>query len=373
MRSPMINKVSLFQMDRKISKHREEIDSAISEVLNSSSFILGEKLVQFEIEFAKYIGVDRAVGVANGTDAIELAIRSIDLSSGSKVATVANAANYATSAIRAAGHSPVYMDVDPSTQLTNLKNVVEAVELGANAVILTHLYGAVVNDTAEIVEYCHRLDIPVIEDCAQAHGASLENRKAGSFGDVASFSFYPTKNLGALGDAGLVASNNKEIIARLEMLRNYGWADKYKIEIPGGRNSRMDELQAAILIKLLPHLNSENTIRETYAAQIQREVRNQNFKFLKVAGVSSWHLMIVMTDNRDDLVRHLEVCGIQTGIHYPVLDSHQIGCQQYLRCNALANSIDSVGKIMTIPISPYLRDDELRYLIKSLNDFSPKI
>jgi aminotransferase EvaB len=369
----MLNKVLLFQMDRKISKHRREIDNAISEVLNSSSFILGEKLVQFEEEFAKYIGVDRAVGVANGTDAIELAIRSIDLSLGSKVATVANAANYSSSAIRAAGHTPVYMDIDSSTQLTNFKNVVEAIELGANAVILTHLYGAVVNDIVKIVEYCKRRDIPVIEDCAQAHGASLENRKAGSFGDVAAFSFYPTKNLGALGDAGLVASSNNQIIARLEMLRNYGWADKYKIEVLGGRNSRMDELQAAILSKLLPYLSSENNTREAYAAQIQREVRNQDLRFLKVSGVSSWHLMIVMTDNRDDLVRHLEARGIQTGIHYPVLDSHQIGCQQYPRCNSLANSLDSVGRILTLPISPYLREDEIHYLIKSLNDFSANI
>jgi dTDP-4-amino-4,6-dideoxygalactose transaminase len=251
--------------------------------------------------------------------------------------------------------------------------VIEAIELGANAVILTHLYGAVVNDIVKIVDYCRRRQIPVIEDCAQAHGASLKNRKAGSFGDVASFSFYPTKNLGALGDAGLVASNSNEIIARLEMLRNYGWADKYKIEVLGGRNSRMDELQAAILSKLLPYLSSENSTREACAAQVQREVRNQHLRFLKVAGVSSWHLMIVMTNNRDDLVNHLETNGIQTGIHYPVLDSHQIGCQQYLRCNALANSLDSVGKILTLPISPYLRDDELRYLIKSLNDFSPNI
>lgn len=369
----MVNKILLFQMERKISKHRKEINDAISEVLNSSSFILGEKLVQFESEFAKYIGVGHAIGVGNGTDALELAIRSIDLPIGSRVATVANAAHYSTTAIRAAGHIPIYMDIESSTQLTSLKSVVEAIDLGANAVVLTHLYGAVVSEIFEIVQYCKSLNIPMIEDCAQAHGASLKNRKAGSFGDVSAFSFYPTKNLGALGDAGLVASNNNQLIERLEKLRSYGWGSKYKIDVLGGRNSRMDEIQASILIKLLPHLNSENSIREAYAAQIQSEVRNQDLKFLEVAGVSSWHFMIVMSNHRADLIRHLEANGIQSGIHYPILDSNQVGCKHYQKCNNLMNSVESSSKILTLPMSPFLTNDEISHLIRSLNNFSLKI
>jgi dTDP-4-amino-4,6-dideoxygalactose transaminase len=365
--------ISLFQMDRKLSKHRADIDAAISEVLKSNSFVLGEKLIEFEESFAEYIGVTYTVGVANGTDAIELCIRSLDLSPGSTIATVANASNYATTAIQAAGHIPLFMDIDSKTQLTNLDNVIEALNLGANAIVLTHLYGSIVSEISEIVTYCKEREIPMIEDCAQAHGATLQGRKAGSFGDVSSFSFYPTKNLGALGDAGLVASNNAELIERLKKLRNYGWSNKYKIEFPGGRNSRMDELQAAILSRLLPHLDEENSKRDTYVGRILKEVRNQSLSFLNTDGRSSWHLLVVLSNKRDELIEYLGKCGIQTGLHYPILDNFQIGRQNFQKCYDLVNSIDSAGKILTLPMSPYLTDDEVTHLINSLNNFNPEI
>ena len=365
--------ISLFQMDRKLAKHGEAIGAAISEVLNSASFILGEKLLEFEKAFADYIGVANTVGVANGTDAIELAIRSLDLSPNSKIATVANASNYATTAIIATGHVPLFMDIDPKTQRTNLENVIEAVNLGANAILLTHLYGSIVSEINAIVEYCKKRAIPVIEDCAQAHGASLGGKLAGSFGDVSSFSFYPTKNLGALGDAGLVASNNIQLIARLKKLRNYGWSNKYFIEIPGGRNSRMDEIQAAILSRLLPSLDSENRNREVFADRIVNEVRNETIEFLDTEGKSSWHLLVVLSDKRAELIQHLSACGIQTGIHYPVLDSLQIGRIDYGQCKDLINSASTVGKILTLPLSPYLTNDEVTHLIESMNKFNPKV
>lgn len=360
-------------MDRKLSKHRILIDEAIEHVLNSSSFILGEHLLEFEQNFAKFIGVKGAVGVANGTDAIELAILSLNLPPNSKIATVANASNYSTTAIRATKFTPIYMDINPRTQLTDLFNVQLAIDLGADAVILTHLYGSVIVEIDQIIDYCKARNVPVIEDCAQAHGATIRNRKAGSFGDASTFSFYPTKNLGALGDAGLVASNDTEIITRLEKLRNYGWGDKYKIDNLGGRNSRMDEIQAAILNKLLPHLTSENQLRERYAHRIRGEVKNRYLEFLDESGNSNWHLMVVLTLHRAELSQYLESRGIQTGIHYPLLDSDQIGCQSYQRCNNLKNSYSTTKKILTLPMSPFLTDTEVTYLIQSLNDFHPSI
>lgn len=365
--------IQLFQMDRKLSKHRILIDEAIEHVLNSSSFILGEHLLEFEQNFAKFIGVKGAVGVANGTDAIELAILSLNLPPNSKIATVANASNYSTTAIRATKFTPIYMDINPRTQLTDLFNVQLAIDLGADAVILTHLYGSVIVEIDQIIDYCKARNVPVIEDCAQAHGATIRNRKAGSFGDASTFSFYPTKNLGALGDAGLVASNDTEIITRLEKLRNYGWGDKYKIDNLGGRNSRMDEIQAAILNKLLPHLTSENQLRERYAHRIRGEVKNRYLEFLDESGNSNWHLMVVLTLHRAELSQYLESRGIQTGIHYPLLDSDQIGCQSYQRCNNLKNSYSTTKKILTLPMSPFLTDTEVTYLIQSLNDFHPSI
>ena len=211
--------VPLLDLGRRIEKHRSRIDSAIERVLNNGNFILGLEVENFETLFAAFIGVQHCVGVANGTDALELALRAVNVQSGDKVATVANAGYYTTTALNSIGAIPFYMDVDAATKNVTLEEVKRAVANGVSIVVVTHLYGLAIGEIREIANFCRNSFVRLIEDCAQSHGAQLHGQKVGSFGDVAAFSFYPTKNLGALGDAGAVMTRNQDIAAAVKKLR----------------------------------------------------------------------------------------------------------------------------------------------------------
>src|SRR3954464_987398 len=251
----MTRSVPLNDLVRQNLLIHHELVSSARRVIERGWYVLGSEGADFEKAFAAYCGVAHAIGVANGTDGIELALRAIGVGEGDRVATVANAGFYASTAIHAIGARPLYVDVVAKTHSMNVDCLQrELAQNPVRAVIATHLYGRLA-DVEAIVAICKPLGIPVIEDCAQAHGASRNGKAAGSFGAAGCFSFYPTKNLGALGDGGAVTTSDATIAARLRELRQYGWDKKYQVTRSGGRNSRLDELQAALLLAKVPHLD----------------------------------------------------------------------------------------------------------------------
>ncbi len=300
-----------------------DLGAAVQRVVDSRWYVLGREVSEFEREFAEYCGVPHCVGVANGTEALELALRAVGAGAGDRIALVANAGFYGSTAVREIGAIPVYADVDPRTLTMAPAALRTVLERGAKAIIVTHLYGQLADVTA-IGDLASEFGIPIIEDCAQAHGAALRGRRAGSFGTVGCFSFYPTKNLGALGDAGAITTSSPQIAARLRSLRQYGWDTKYHVETPGGRNSRLDEMQAAVLRAKLPHLDDWNAQRRSVARRY-----NEAFLGLPHARPPSTgddyvaHLYVLRVDHRDQFRNALAEHGIASDIHYPVPDHLQ--------------------------------------------------
>jgi len=363
------DKIHLFSMERRMAKYKDSILSAIDQVISGSTLILGPVVENFEQSFADYLQITHAIGVANGTDALEIALKALGIPEGSVVGTVANAANYSSLASMASGMTPHYLDINPSTLLLDLDSVKKGLPDDCNALVITHLYGSPVPETKAIVDYCHSIGIYVIEDCSQAHGAHINLKKVGTFGDVATFSFYPTKNLGGIGDGGMIVTSSDSVAGKARQLRQYGWSDKYKIDLLGGRNSRLDAVQAAILDRMLVHLDEENETRRTLSNRITREVNNSVVHFLETAPGSVYHLLVLKTQHRSSLVLHLNQLGIEHGVHYPFIDSCQVGrstvdWSENLPCTSVASD-----QILTIPMHPYLREDEVLRIVDALNGF----
>ena len=279
-----------------------DLRRAVERVIQSGWYVLGAECEAFEGEFARYCGVSHCVGVGNGTDAIEIALRAFGVGLGSRVATVANAGFYTATALLALGAEPVYVDIDPNSQLMGVEDVGRAIDGGGiSAIVVTHLFGLLC-DMDAILKMAKASGIPVLEDCAQAHGASRDGRRAGSFGHAASFSFYPTKNLGALGDGGAITTNDGDLAAKLRSLRQYGWKSKYCAVDSGGRNSRLDEMQAAILRAKLPFLEGWNRRRRAIASRYSAEIVNPGLPALAARGEEFVaHLYVVTCEDRDGL------------------------------------------------------------------------
>ncbi len=321
--------VPLNDLGRGNSAIQGDLQAAADRVLSSGWYVLGPELRAFEAHFATYCGTEDCVGVANGTDALELALRAVGVRPGEQVITTANAGMYSTTAIRAVGARPVYVDIDRETMNMDPAALERALTPEIKAVIVTHLYGRMAA-MAELMALAERSGVPVVEDCAQAHGAQLDGKKAGSLGAVGCFSFYPTKNLGALGDGGAVVTSEAEIAERLRMLRQYGWSKKYCSELAGGRNSRLDELQAAILAAKLPHLDSWNEERRNIAERYTSGLQNLGLGLPELSGEDYVaHLYVIRTASRDTLSQRLSDAGIATDIHYPVPDHQQESALEY--------------------------------------------
>ena len=345
----------------------DELANSARRVIERGWYILGSEGAEFESAFASYCGVPHAVGMANGTDAIELALRAVGIGEGHRVATVANAGFYASTSVRAIGAQPVYVDVVPETYsmcIESLKR--ELARNSVHAVIATHLYGRLA-DIETITAICRPLGIPVIEDCAQAHGATRNGRAAGSFGIAGCFSFYPTKNLGALGDGGAVTTSDVAIAERLRELRQYGWDKKYQVSRAGGRNSRLDELQAAFLLAKLPHLDQWNEARREIARRYSEEITNPRVKFPRDFGADNVaHLFVVRCEDRDGFRQHLEAHGIASDIHYPIPDHQQ---PAYADPNAagLQETELLTTEIVTIPCFGEMEEEEVSRVIAAVN------
>lgn len=360
--------IPLNDLKRHQAAHDATVRQAVARVLDSGWFVLGPECNAFEAEFAAYCGVGHCIGVANGTDAIELALRALGVAADSRVATVANAGFYTSTALGAIGAQPVYVDVDESTHLMDTARLEAA--LGAerlDAVVVTHLYGRLHDDIGHIVQLAARRGVPVLEDCAQAHGARRDGRSAGSFGDAAAFSFYPTKNLGALGDGGAVATQRADVAASVRRLRQYGWESKYRVAVAGGRNSRLDEMQAAILRAKLTLLDGWNARRRQIAARYGKALRAAGIACPAPSGEEYVaHLYVIRADARDALRERLAAAGVGTDVHYPISDTRQPCWGAETQWPALPVTERLAAQVLSLPCYPELTDEEVDTVIAAV-------
>ena len=348
-----------------------EIDAAIQRVLRSGRYILGPEVEAFEKEFAAWLGAAGAVGVANGTDALELALHAAGVGPGDKVVTVANTVTATVSAIGATGAKPVFVDVEPGTllmDLTALETMLTALrDPKIRAVVPVHLYGQAV-DLPRLMELAARHNLIVVEDCAQAHGAAAGGRKAGTWGQLACFSFYPTKNLGAFGDGGAVAGGDPALLEKVRLLRQYGWRKRYVSDSPG-RNSRLDELQAAILRVKLVRLKPENRQRDHLAQQYLAGLKETPLKLPVVAEgrTHCWHQFVVRTPRRDELKAHLEKLNIFCGILYPVPIHRQPAYHDATL--SLPVTEQACAEVLSLPLHPGLTSEDVARVVREVTGF----
>jgi dTDP-4-amino-4,6-dideoxygalactose transaminase len=350
--------------------YRAEIEEAVHRVLEGGRYILGPELNSLEQEFASYIGTDYAVGVANGTDALELAIRALEIRPGDEVITVSHTAVATVAAIEAAGAVPVLVDVDQQFYTLNPDQLEQVLTPRTRAVIAVHLYGQPA-DLAKILAFCEQHQLQLIEDVAQAHGARWNGRRLGSIGRVACFSCYPTKNLGAIGDAGLVSTSDEKIAHRVRMLREYGWRERYISDRPG-RNSRLDEMQAAILRIKLRYLDADNERRRQLAAYYTKRLANSVLvlPLTREGAEHVYHLYVVKTATRQKLIAHLAANKIHAGIHYPVPVHLQ---PAYAARVATARSMkvteQLAHEVLSLPIYPELTFEMADQVIAAIESY----
>lgn len=357
-------------LSRQDKKIQGEIQREVTQVLESGWYVLGKQVQGFEQEFADYCQAAYCVSVANGTDALELALRAIGVSKEDKVLTVANAGAYSTTAILAIGAMPEYVDVNEDTLLMSVEHLRSIISKNIRAIIVTHLYGqAAPIDT--IFALAADYNIPVIEDCAQAHGAMINGRKVGSFGALGCFSFYPTKNLGASGDGGAVITNDALLAKRVQMLRQYGWQSKYEVALLGGRNSRLDELQAAILRVKLPHLDTWNRRRYEISLQYVQNIKHPLVKLPTISeGSYVGHLFVIRVQQRECLREYLRQCQIMSEIHYPIPDYRQPALLEWFPNVCLPLTEKVSAEILTLPCFPEMSDNEVQKVINVVNSWS---
>ncbi|MCX6053983.1 MAG: DegT/DnrJ/EryC1/StrS family aminotransferase [Chloroflexi bacterium] len=347
--------------------YKKEIDASIQKVLSGGRYIQGENVREFENQFAKFLGLNHCIGVNSGTDAISIALRALEIGQGDEVITVSHTAVATVAAIEIVGAIPVLVDVDPISRCMDPKKIQSLITEKTKAIIPVHLYGQPA-DLNGILSIARKFGLRVVEDCAQAHGAQIGEKKVGTFGDVSCFSFYPTKNLGALGDGGIVATNSEELADRIRKVREYGWKDRYISQIPGV-NSRLDELQAAILLVKLPHLIADNQKRRNLAEQYCRELESSPFGLPeKIEGTTSvMHLFVIEHERRDALIKYLEGFGIGSGIHYPQAVHQQpayIG--RFKGRESLPQTERLVQRIISLPIYPELQEDQVHRVCQKL-------
>jgi dTDP-3-amino-2,3,6-trideoxy-4-keto-D-glucose/dTDP-3-amino-3,4,6-trideoxy-alpha-D-glucose/dTDP-2,6-dideoxy-D-kanosamine transaminase len=337
-------------------------------VLDSGWYVLGPQLAAFEAAFADFCQQPHCIGVGNGSDALELALRALGVGAGDRVVTVANAGFYASGAILHCAAEPLYVDIDAERMLLDPAGLDAALMQAPRALIVTHLYGRLA-EVELIVERCRAAGVAVVEDCAQAHGAERGGHRAGSFGDIGCFSFYPTKNLGALGDGGALVCRDPALAGRLRALRQYGWAEKYRISLPGGRNSRLDELQAALLAALLPQLPADNARRQAIARAYHEGIRHPALALPAAPGSDDVaHLYVLRSRRRDALRAHLGQCGIGTDVHYPLPD-HLQPIRPAEGRPRLPETERAAGEILSLPCHPALADTEVQRVIDACNRF----
>ncbi len=360
------DRVVLCDTKRQYLALADEINAAIRRALDGGRYIMGPEHDAFEGEFADYCGRKYAVACGNGTDALELALRASGVGPGDEVITVANAGGYTTTACQVLGATPVYVDINHRLSMEPA-TLLHAMSEKTRAIVVTHLYGWPA-EMPEILRIAEGHALTVIEDCAQSHGASLEGRRAGSFSPMATFSFYPTKNLGAIGDGGAVVTDDSELATRLRSLRQYGWQEKYHTTHSGGRNSRMDELQAAILRIKLPWLDRWNQRRREIVGRYCEAAKGTPLQMVHEphSGYVA-HLAVARHPERDQFQQRMADEGIQTAVHYPVADHQQAALEKITwRALDLSNTEAAIPEIVTLPCFPEMLDDEVKQVSNAI-------
>lgn len=353
-------------------QHSAEIHEAVASVIDSGWYLQGQAVEQFEKHYAAYIGTKHCIGVANGLDALTLILRAYKelgvMKDGDEIIVPANTYIASILAISENGLVPILIEPDIHTYEIDDSRIEEAVTERTRAVMIVHLYGRCAY-TEKIKNICEKYDLKLIEDNAQAHGCRFGDKRTGSLGDAAGHSFYPGKNLGALGDAGAVTTDDEELAEVVRKLANYGSGQKYVFEYKG-RNSRLDEIQAAVLDVKLKYLDEDNARRVAIASQYIDEITNQEIILPEKAvdGNYVYHIFPVRTKRRSALQEYLETCGIQTMIHYPISPHKQ---EAYAEWNKRGYPItEQIHKEeLSLPISPYMKNESVSKVIDYINEF----
>jgi dTDP-4-amino-4,6-dideoxygalactose transaminase len=362
-------KVPFADLGRATQTVRPNLEAAVARVLDSGWFVLGDEGRAFEAEFAAATGAKHAVGVGSGTDAIELALRALGVGPGDEVVTQANTCVPTVAAIERAGATPVLCDVEPGAGTIDADSLAAAITPRTRAVIPVHLYGQV-GDLGAVLAACEPRGIPVLEDCAQAHGATYASRPAGTIGVLGAFSFYPTKNLGALGDGGAVVTGDAALAERMRLLRQYGQADRYE-HVARGVNSRLDEMQAAVLRAKLPHVVAGNARRQVIADRYTEALVGAPVRPLRrfEDRDHAYHLYVVLAPDRAAFQVALADRGVATLVHYPrPIHGHEPYAELGRGDVALTVSEDLAEKVVSLPLYPELTDAEVEHVAGVLSE-----
>lgn len=348
-------------------QHAPEIQKAVGQVMEKGAYILGAEVRRFEEAFASFFGASDCVSVNSGTDALVLALKALGLGPGDEVITVSHTAVATVAAIELTGATPVLADIKPDTYCLDPDLLETLVTPKTRAVIPVHLYGHPA-DMGAILAFARKYGLTVIEDCAQAHGAALNGKLVGSFGDLACFSFYPTKNLGAIGDGGAVLTSRPDLAKNLRLIREYGWEDRYISQVPG-MNTRLDEIQAAILNVKLPHLLEKNQERQRIADIYDQKLAGTSFILPKRPAEirHALHLYVIQTEKRDDLQAFLRSKGVGAGVHYPQAVHQQPAYLGRLPgCDRLPVTESLTPRILSLPIYPQLAREDVEWVCELL-------
>jgi dTDP-4-amino-4,6-dideoxygalactose transaminase len=362
--------VKFLDLKSQYQSIKPEIDEAIQSVIENSAFIGGEHVAQFETNFSNYVGTDYCIGVGNGTDALEIAIEALDMPIDSEIIVPANSFIASSEAVTRSSHRVVFVDIDTESYVISIEDLKGRITPKTKAIMAVHLYGHPCN-MDELAKIAKEYNLYIIEDCAQAHGAEYKGKKVGGIGDIATFSFYPGKNLGAYGDGGAITTNNLELSVQCRKISNHGRTAKYDHDFEG-RNSRLDSLQAAILNVKLKYLDS----------WIERRIQVADKYLLELDGVEditlpvkqdwakqAYHLFVIRTNRRDELKSYLAEKDIQTGIHYPI-SLPKLKAYQYTKQandQMFANSSDT--SLLSLPIGEHLTDEDIAHVVNTVKSF----
>ncbi|WP_017732993.1 DegT/DnrJ/EryC1/StrS family aminotransferase [Nafulsella turpanensis] len=361
--------IELYNLRRQYLLLKEELDAAIAEVIRKAQFIGGDEVANFEEAFASYIGTNFCVGCGNGTDAIEILLQALGVGKGDEVIVPVHSWVSTASAVTAVGAKPVFVDTLPYRYTIDPAGIEKAISAKTKAIMPVHLYGLPA-EMDEIMAIAEKYQLYVVEDCAQAHGATYKGRKVGSIGHAASFSFYPIKNLGTFGDAGAMVTNDSILAEKVKMLGNYGQKEKHQ-HLLHGRNSRLDTLQAAILSTKLPYLDEWNRLRRKLGSLYATLLQDLPLRLPDNLGdrKSAVHLFVIQTGEREALANFLMENGISTAVHYPqmlpMLPLYQSSSQK----DSFPVSFAYQDKILSLPLYPELQEKEVKYIAEKITSF----
>lgn len=363
-------KVPFIDLHRAHSSMLSRLQGVISKCISENEFILGKYTLEFEEAWSKFCGNTHSIGCSNGTDALTLILRALGIGGGDKVATVSHTFFATIEAIVQVGAIPVLVDIDPATGLMNIESAKDLVmRREVTAIIPVHLYGNPI-DLSELSDLCKQNNVWLIEDASQAHGATIGDQAVGTFGIASAFSCYPSKNLGAMGDAGIISTSDSSLAEELRCLRDHGQKEKANHSVCA-YNMRLDGIQAAILLEKLQYLNEWNEQRRKIVDRYNSALSNlENVKIVPHLSGSACHLFVILTQNRHLMIDQLTSKGIGTGIHYPTPVHMQQGYRRKFGEISLQHTEDFSANCLSLPLFPQLTDTEIDYVIEGLLDFN---